>query len=265
MRKKLLQLKQEQAEQFGSTAPARMGEAGSSGSHVRQVEASKNKPEEFGTLIDKEDLLQQAYEDYDAGAYSPKILKPADIPEEIQMVAEEEDCVQRALARSRVTSGSKDIHDFSHLKMSPSIGGDRIAEEEYTYNSEVALEAQNYIWQGKYRPRKPRFFNCVCTGFEWNKYNQTHYDMNSPPPKTVLGYRFQIFYPELIDDKRTPSWQILPCKDNFEICILKFEAGPPHEDIAFKIVKRPYRIVRNQLQKSTLQLWFRYKPYRYRR
>lgn len=28
----------------------------------------------------------------------------------------------------------------------------------------------------RYRPRKPRYFNRVLTGFEWNRYNQTHYE-----------------------------------------------------------------------------------------
>lgn len=36
---------------------------------------------------------------------------------------------------------------------------------------------------------KPRFFNRVKTGFEWNKYNQTHYDKENPPPKIVQGYK----------------------------------------------------------------------------
>ena len=27
-------------------------------------------------------------------------------------------------------------------------------------------------WHDKYRPRKPKYFNRVHTGYEWNKYNQ---------------------------------------------------------------------------------------------
>ena len=30
-------------------------------------------------------------------------------------------------------------------------------------------------------------------------YNRTHYDHDNPPPKTVQGYKFNIFYPDLID------------------------------------------------------------------
>lgn len=33
-----------------------------------------------------------------------------------------------------------------------------------------------YDWSDRYRPRKPRFFNRVHTGYEWSKYNQTHYE-----------------------------------------------------------------------------------------
>ena len=42
-----------------------------------------------------------------------------------------------------------------------------------------------YWWHDKYRPRKPKYFNRVHTGYEWNKYNQTHYDQDNPPPKVV--------------------------------------------------------------------------------
>ena len=45
--------------------------------------------------------------------------------------------------------------------------------------------SQTYWWHDKYRPRKPRYFNRVKTGYDWNKYNQTHYDHDNPPPKTV--------------------------------------------------------------------------------
>lgn len=46
----------------------------------------------------------------------------------------------------------------------------------------------------------------VHTGFEWNKYNQTHYDMDNPPPKIVQGYKFNIFYPDLINKGSTPQY-----------------------------------------------------------
>jgi hypothetical protein len=49
-------------------------------------------------------------------------------------------------------------------------------EDEELFNMEKELTKQTYAWEDRYRPRKPRYFNKVMTGFEWNKYNQTHYE-----------------------------------------------------------------------------------------
>ena len=49
-------------------------------------------------------------------------------------------------------------------------------DDEELFNMEAELSRQTYVWEDKYRPRKPRYFNKVMTGFEWNKYNQTHYE-----------------------------------------------------------------------------------------
>ncbi len=50
-------------------------------------------------------------------------------------------------------------------------------EEEELFNLEELIETPaSYSWEDKYRPRKPRYFNRVHTGYEWNKYNQTHYE-----------------------------------------------------------------------------------------
>lgn len=65
---------------------------------------------------------------------------------------------------------------------------------------------QVYWWNEKYRPRRPKYFNRVHTGYEWNKYNQTHYDHDNPPPKVVQGYKFNIFYPDLIDKDEAPTY-----------------------------------------------------------
>lgn len=51
-------------------------------------------------------------------------------------------------------------------------------------------------WSDKYRPRKPRYFNRVKTGYDLNKYNQTHYDHDNPP-KVVQGYKFNLFYQQV--------------------------------------------------------------------
>merc|ERR1711920_114118 len=92
----------------------------------------------------------------------------------------------------------------------------------------------------KYKPRKPRFFNRVKTGFDWNKYNQTHYDHDNPPPKTVQGYKFNIFYPDLIDPSITPKFRIERA-DSPDFVLLRFSAGPPYLDLAFRIVNREWQ------------------------
>lgn len=90
---------------------------------------------------------------------------------------------------------------------------------------------QVYWWHDKYRPRKPKYFNRVHTGYEWNKYNQTHYDHDNPPPKIVQGYKFNIFYPDLVDKSKAPTYNIEKDGDSAETCIIRFHAGPPYEDI----------------------------------
>jgi len=93
------------------------------------------------------------------------------------------------------------------------------------------LGSQVYWWHDKYRPRKPKYFNRVHTGYEWNKYNQTHYDHDNPPPKIVQGYKFNIFYPDLVDKTKAPTYFIEKDGDSTETCIIRFHAGPPYEDI----------------------------------
>ena len=97
-----------------------------------------------------------------------------------------------------------------------------------------------YDLNDRYRPRKPRFFNRVHTGFEWTKYNQTHYDTDNPPPKVVQGYKFNIFYPDLIDKSKAPTYYTKPIEQDPETQMLVFQAGPPYEDVAFQIVKGPW-------------------------
>jgi len=93
------------------------------------------------------------------------------------------------------------------------------------------ISSQVYWWHDKYRPRKPKYFNRVHTGYEWNKYNQTHYDHDNPPPKIVQGYKFNIFYPDLVDKSKAPTYSIEKDGSTGETCFIRFHAGPPYEDI----------------------------------
>ncbi|PVU94920.1 hypothetical protein BB561_002182 [Smittium simulii] len=162
-------------------------------------------------------------------------------------------------------------------------------DEEQAFSTEALLESQTYSWEDKYKPRKPKYFNKVHTGYEWNKYNQTHYDFDNPPPRVVQGYKFNIFYPDLIDKSQTPTYKIEPDmefldpndpekkifafgKKTFkgETVIIRFIAGPPYEDLAFRIVNREWEYsrkygFRNSFNGSVLQLHFRFRRQFYKR
>jgi len=111
-----------------------------------------------------------------------------------QVFSIEEDVSKRASEKQTVLAGGKVqfVDEYDKIEMVRTVGADGLAEEEYNFNSEVSLGSQDPIWKEKYRPRKPRFINRVHTGFEWNKYNQTHYDTDNPPPKIVQGYKFNV-------------------------------------------------------------------------
>jgi hypothetical protein len=122
-------------------------------------------------------------------------------------------------------------------------------EEIFTAEEEVATARPQ--WAGDYKPRKPRYFNRVQMGYEWNKYNQTHYDHDNPPPKVVQGYKFNIFYPDLIDKAKAPTYKIerengrkrgqsfAPAGED-DTCLIRFIAGPPYQDIAFRIIDKEW-------------------------
>lgn len=159
-----------------------------------------------------------------------------------------------------------------------------VAEDEEVFASEEQVDTvQKPQLAGNYRPRKPRYFNRVQMGYEWNKYNQTHYDHDNPPPKVVQGYKFNVFYPELMDKTKTPTYKIIrddgrkrgqtfaPAGEE-DTCLIKFMAGPPYEDIAFRIVDRDWdysakreRGFKSSFDKGILQLHFQFKKIFYRK
>lgn len=144
-------------------------------------------------------------------------------------------------------------------------------EEEELFNLEENIaNPTSYNWEDKYRPRKPRYFNRVHTGYEWNKYNQTHYDVDNPPPKVVQGYKFNIFYPDLIDKSKAPTYKIVREAGNEDTVLLHFSAGPPYEDIGFRIVNREWefshkRGFRSSFDRGCLSLWFNFRRNFYRK
>ncbi len=159
-----------------------------------------------------------------------------------------------------------------------------ISENEEVFVGEEDVDTKSKaVWSGKYQPRKPRYFNRVQMGYEWNKYNQTHYDHDNPPPKVVQGYKFNIFYPDLIDKTKAPTYKIereggrkkgqsfAPAGEE-DTCLIRFISGPPYEDVAFRIVDKEWdfsakreRGFKSSFDKGILQLHFQFKKVFYRK
>ncbi|XP_049930623.1 splicing factor Cactin [Epinephelus moara] len=235
-------------------------------------EGDKKDEEKEGEVVEavltEEDLIQQSQAEYDSGRYSPTLLTSSELPLDTHTITPEEDTHRLQLARRQlqVTGDANESAEDAFVRRAR----EGMGNDEAQFSVEFPVTGKMYLWADKYRPRKPRFFNRVHTGFEWNKYNQTHYDFDNPPPKIVQGYKFNIFYPDLIDKRSTPQYFLEPSPDNKDFGILRFHAGPPYEDIAFKIVNREWEYshrhgFRCQFANGIFQLWFHFKRYRYRR
>ncbi|GFG36361.1 hypothetical protein Cfor_01990 [Coptotermes formosanus] len=217
-------------------------------------------------------MLSESFADYESGGYSPQYLSQSQLDPGTLVTNEEDDLQRLVFARMQVQGTGSRVESVMAAEEQALQREARkgMTADEAEFSVETVLDNQVYLWSDKYRPRKPRYFNRVHTGFEWNKYNQTHYDMDNPPPKIVQGYKFNIFYPDLIDKNTTPEYFLTSCTDNKDFANLRFHAGPPYEDIAFKIVNREWeysykRGFRCQFHNNIFQLWFHFKRYRYRR
>lgn len=177
------------------------------------------------------EILNEYFDAYETGGYSPKFLTPEDIEPGTIVLGEEDDLRRLEFARAQVSGSGKKKKEVSvniRVFRKPvkyfsqnTITKEELllqrearkgmGEDEAQFSVEATLDSQVYLWSDKYRPRKPRYFNRVHTGFEWNKYNQTHYDMDNPPPKIVQGYKFNIFYPDLINKSSTPEYFLVIC------------------------------------------------------
>ncbi|PIA54876.1 hypothetical protein AQUCO_00901049v1 [Aquilegia coerulea] len=213
------------------------------------------------------------------GSFSPELLhgeenEEAIDPEEdrvelerkrVAVLEEQQRRLQEAMASKPPPS-----EDNMELKAMKAMGAMEEGDAIFGSGAEVNLDSQVYWWHDKYRPRKPKYFNRVHTGYEWNKYNQTHYDHDNPPPKIVQGYKFNIFYPDLVDKSKAPEFKIEKDGSNGETCIIRFHAGPPYEDIAFKIVNKEWEYSHKKgfkctFERGILHVYFNFKRYRYRR
>ncbi|KAK6438446.1 hypothetical protein LTR95_005362 [Oleoguttula sp. CCFEE 5521] len=159
-----------------------------------------------------------------------------------------------------------------------------LADNEEILTSEIEVVTKSLpCWLPASRPRKPQSFNRLLLGYDWNKYNQTHYTTDAPPPKVVQGYRFNIFYPDLPPGAPTPTYKIeredgrrrgevRAEAGEEDMCTIRFVGGEPYLDVAWRIVDREWdfsakreRGFRSSFDKGVLQVWFLFKRVYYRK
>ncbi|XP_010243025.1 PREDICTED: cactin [Nelumbo nucifera] len=213
------------------------------------------------------------------GSFSPELLHGDENEEAIDPEEDKAELERKRVAvleeqkrRIQEVMASKPApaEDNMELKAMKAMGAMEEGDAVFGSGAEVNLDSQVYWWHDKYRPRKPKYFNRVHTGYEWNKYNQTHYDHDNPPPKIVQGYKFNIFYPDLVDKTKAPVYTIEKDGNSSETCIIRFHAGPPYEDIAFRIVNKEWEYSHKKgfkctFERGILHVYFNFKRYRYRR
>ncbi|VFQ66944.1 unnamed protein product [Cuscuta campestris] len=227
----------------------------------------------------EEDTKEEAEGDDDdryAGSYSPVLVhgdekEEAIDPEEDRAMLEKKrmSVLEERRLQDMIPKPSQPTDNFEKNALK-AMGAMEEGDTVFGSNDEVNVDSQVYWWHDKYRPRKPKYFNRVHTGYEWNKYNQTHYDHDNPPPKIVQGYKFNIFYPDLVDKSKAPTFVIDKDGDSADTCIIRFHAGPPYEDIAFRIVNREWEYSHKKgfkciFDRGILHLYFNFKRHRYRR
>jgi hypothetical protein len=191
----------------------------------------KNESDEFDSSDDENledsnivDQITISINEYESGNYSPVLINIDDLPFDTFIITQEEDNQRLELKRSQILGAgyikpdvedefekkAKNISLFDQLegndgetKTTASSSGAASNETEGSSKNqeshgesntqEVSLEHQ-YFWSDKYRPRKPRYYNRVHTGYDWNQYNKKHYDGDNPPPKIVQGYKFNVTF-----------------------------------------------------------------------
>lgn len=187
-------------------------------------------------IVDEADMLRSLYEarhTISNKAYMPKVARA----EPVGQVAED----TGPPAGHYDIDAETEAHWKAAIRAEPKDWGDSESEHDMEEGDLASgLQEAEYDWSDRFRPRKPRYFNRVHTGYEWTQYNQSHYDFDNPPPKIVQGYKFNIFYPDLIDKSVTPTYVVQKIPGDNDTQIIIFKAGPPYEDIAFRIVKRPW-------------------------
>jgi hypothetical protein len=117
---------------------------------------------------------------------------------------------------------------------------------------------------------KPRYVNWVTMKVEWTKYNLAHYTNDNPPAPTPQAFAFNIFYPQLRDPTKVPTYitESDPSHpDTYQL--LRFSGGAPYADLVFRLPAHRWELGHRQgfrctFERSTLTLEFQFKRQFYR-
>ena len=91
--------------------------------------------------------------------------------------------------------------------------------------------------------------------------------------QVVQGYKFNIFYSDLIEKAEAPTYALDKdphADEHGSTCLLRFHAGPPYEDIAFRIINKEWEYSHKKgfkctFERGIMHLYFNFKRQRYRR
>ncbi|KAF2666209.1 hypothetical protein BT63DRAFT_434092 [Microthyrium microscopicum] len=279
---RLMKLRQEQImeaeavrKQLGAVFSAQPASTGTKASQFADPEPLlKIRAEDKGhEVVDETEFLQKIMDD------RRKVLKLGYVPMKAQLSKQD----------GVLTLGSSSANKSSSMSNSASGWYQRMVargveeDEEMLTTQEPVETTHKAEWADKYEARNPEHFNRVRLGYEWNKYNQTHYDIDNPPPKVVQGYKFNMFYPDLVDKAKAPTYKIereggrkrgqtfAPAGEE-DTCLIRFIAGAPYNDVAFRIVDREWdysskreRGFKSSFEQGILQLHFQFKKIYYRK
>ena len=140
---------------------------------------------------------------------------------------------------------------LEQISKMPLTGGETLIQD-------IDIEVEN--------ENKPKYFSRVLCGIEWTSYNQSNFTADNLPPQQILGYKFAIFYPNLVG---IPEYVKVPDPDHKDKEIILFKSDKPYSTVRFRILKREWETNYKRgfncvYENNTLHLDFKFKQYIYR-
>ncbi|CAG8539161.1 5052_t:CDS:10, partial [Racocetra fulgida] len=216
LRKRLEQLRRKQRQE-AIKVQEELESALASHAHHIQIESEGQE------IMIEEDISDYTIGEYDRSMSPRPLSKLPKEDKQYEIIDPDEDLKALKERRKEVLR-----NQFIPMKVQPK--KQTVEEEEESVVSKALYERE----AAKELDEDEAIFNieeelAKTVRYEWNKYNQTHYDSDNPPPKVVQGYKFNIFYPDLIDKSKAPTYKIEREPGNNDTVLIRFVAGPPYE------------------------------------